>query len=66
MATTLIKNGTAVIGQTVSKQDVLIKDEKIAAIVDTWPSLFDTTLADGLGFSGDAGFDAILDQALRM
>lgn len=32
MTTTLIKGGTAVIGQTVAKQDVLIKGEKIAAI----------------------------------
>jgi nucleoside-diphosphate-sugar epimerase len=41
-------------------------DAKIADIVATWPSLFDTTLAHSLGFTGDAGFDAILDQALRI
>ena len=41
-------------------------DAKIKAIVGTWPTLFDTTLAEKLGFSGDASFDAILDQALRM
>lgn len=41
-------------------------DEKIKAIVGTWPTLLDTTLAQKLGFTGDAGFDAILDQALRM
>ncbi|MFT5195889.1 MAG: dihydropyrimidinase [Cellvibrionaceae bacterium] len=32
MTTTLIKGGTAVIGQTVSKQDLLIQGEKIIAI----------------------------------
>ncbi len=41
-------------------------DEKIQAIVGTWPTLFDTALAHNLGFGGDAGFDAIVDQALRM
>ena len=41
-------------------------DARIAAIVGTWPTLFDTSLASRLGFEGDAGFDAILDQALRM
>ncbi|MFT7107816.1 MAG: nucleoside-diphosphate-sugar epimerase [Yoonia sp.] len=41
-------------------------DEQIKAIVSTWPTLFDTTLAQILDFTGDAGFDAILDQALRM
>lgn len=41
-------------------------DPKIGAIVGTWPTLFDTALADRLGFTGDADFSAILDQALRM
>lgn len=41
-------------------------DEKIKAIVGTWPTLFDTSLAVRLGFTGDADFGAILDQALRM
>lgn len=44
----------------------MVPDPQIAAIVGTWPTLFDTTLAERLGFKGDAGFDAILDQALRM
>jgi hypothetical protein len=43
-----------------------IPDPKIAAIVGTWPSLFDTQCARNLGFEGDADFDAILDQALRI
>ncbi|MEO1638256.1 MAG: D-erythronate dehydrogenase [Pseudomonadota bacterium] len=41
-------------------------DQKIMDIVGTWPTLFDTRVAEALGFEGDAGFDAILDQALRM
>lgn len=41
-------------------------DAKIQAIVGTWPTLFDTTMAENLGFSGDPSFDAILDQALRI
>ena len=41
-------------------------DAQIAAIVGTWPTLFDTALAEKLGFQGDASFDAILDQALRI
>lgn len=41
-------------------------DARITAIVGTWPTLFDTTRAKSLGFKGDAGFEAILDQALRM
>jgi len=44
----------------------MVPDAQIKAIVGTWPTLFDTTLAQKLGFTGDAGFDAILDQALRM
>lgn len=44
----------------------MVPDERIAAIVGTWPTLFDTTLAESLGFEGDRGFAAILDQALRM
>ena len=42
------------------------RDDKIAAIVESWPSLFDTKIADALGFAGDRDFDAMLDQALRM
>ena len=41
-------------------------DQQIIDIVGTWPTLFDTTLAQTLGFDGDAGFDAILDQAFLM
>ncbi|SFS11800.1 Nucleoside-diphosphate-sugar epimerase [Yoonia litorea] len=41
-------------------------DERIAAIVGTWPTLFDTSLAQRLGFAGDADLDAILTQALAM
>ncbi|EBA11859.1 D-erythronate dehydrogenase [Roseobacter sp. CCS2] len=41
-------------------------DQKIIDIVGTWPTLFDTSLAQSLGFQGDAGFDAILDQAFLM
>lgn len=41
-------------------------DQRIMDIVDTWPTLFDTSLAQSLGFAGDAGFDAILDQAFLM
>ena len=44
----------------------LAPDDKIQAIVGTWPTLFDTALAESVGFSGDANFDAILSQALRM
>jgi len=38
-------------------------DQRIIDIVGTWPTLFDTCLAQSLGFAGDTGFDAILDQA---
>lgn len=41
-------------------------DPAISAIVGTWPTLFDTRLAEKLGFTRDAGFAEILDQALRM
>jgi nucleoside-diphosphate-sugar epimerase len=41
-------------------------DQRIIDIVGTWPTLFDTSLAQSLGFTGDAGFDAILDQAFLM
>ncbi len=41
-------------------------DQRIMGIVGTWPTLFDTALAQSLGFVGDAGFDAILDQAFLM
>ena len=41
-------------------------DQKIIDIVGTWPTLFDTSLAQSLGFEGDSGFDAILDQAFLM
>jgi nucleoside-diphosphate-sugar epimerase len=41
-------------------------DARIKKIVGTWPTLFDTALANRLGFVGDANFDVILDQALRM
>ncbi len=41
-------------------------DQKIIDIVGTWPTLFDTSLAQSLGFTGDASFDAILDQAFLM
>ncbi len=43
-----------------------VPDERIAAIVGSWPSLFDTRIANGLGFKGDVDLDAILDQALRI
>ncbi|MEL6839037.1 MAG: D-erythronate dehydrogenase [Pseudomonadota bacterium] len=36
------------------------------AIVETWPSRFDTSVAKALGFQGDDSFNAILDQALRI
>ena len=42
------------------------RDERIAGIVESWPSLFDTEVAQSLGFVGDSSFDAIMDQALRM
>ncbi len=41
-------------------------DQRIIDIVGTWPTLFDTRLAQSLGFVGDASFDAILDQAFLM
>ena len=44
----------------------MVPDTRIAAIVGTWPTSFDTALATSIGFKGDAGFDAILDQALRI
>ena len=44
----------------------MLPDDRIKAIVGTWPAFFDTQLATRLGFTGDADFGAILDQALRM
>ncbi len=41
-------------------------DQRVIDIVGTWPTLFDTSLAQSLGFTGDASFDAILDQAFLM
>ncbi len=38
-------------------------DPQIAAIVGSWPTLFDTRLAASLGFDGDAGFADIMAQA---
>lgn len=37
-------------------------DPKIEAIVGTWPSAFDTTLATGLGFTGDKSVREIVQQ----
>ena len=42
------------------------RDQRVIDIVGTWPTLFDTSLAQSLGFTGDASFDAILDQAFLM
>lgn len=53
-------------GDTVADLVTFQPDEWVAAIVETWPSHFDTARALVLGFRGDAAFDAILDQALRM
>lgn len=53
-------------GDDVASLIDMTPDARIAAIVGTWPTLFDTTLAQALGFAGDSGFEAILDQALRM
>ncbi|MEJ8560457.1 NAD-dependent epimerase/dehydratase family protein [Yoonia sp. GPGPB17] len=41
-------------------------DQRIIDIVGTWPTLFDTRLAQSLGFVGDESFEAILDQAFLM
>ena len=41
-------------------------DQRIIDIVGTWPTQFDTSLAQTLGFAGDESFDAILDQAFLM
>ncbi len=38
-------------------------DPQIAAIVGSWPTLFDTRLAASLGFEGDASFADIMAQA---
>jgi nucleoside-diphosphate-sugar epimerase len=41
-------------------------DPRIAAIVESWPAAFDTARARGLGFAGDAGFDAaVADHIAR-
>ncbi len=53
-------------GDNVADLIEMAPDPKIQAIVGTWPTLFDTSLAHRLGFSGDGEFGAILDQALRM
>ena len=41
----------------------LVPDARVRQIVETWPTLFDTTLAEHLGFVGDAGLIDILNQA---
>lgn len=41
----------------------MVPDTAIEAIVGTWPSQFDTSLAKGLGFRGDTGFADIYAQA---
>lgn len=53
-------------GDDVANLIEVVPDARIQSIVGTWPTDFDTTLAEQLGFRGDAGFDAILDQALRI
>jgi len=53
-------------GDAVAGLIAMEPDDRIKAIVGTWPTLFDTALAESLGFKGDADFSAILDQALRM
>ena len=53
-------------GDTVDDLINMTPDDKIKAIVGTWPTRFDTSLAKKLGFTGDADFSAILCQALRM
>ena len=40
-------------------------DPAIEAIVATWPARFDTALADGLGFEGDAGIVEIVEDYAR-
>jgi nucleoside-diphosphate-sugar epimerase len=50
-------------GDAVADLVTCVPDPKIMAIVGTWPSDFDISVATRLGFAKDAGFDAILDQA---
>jgi hypothetical protein len=35
-------------------------DERIKAIVQSWPARFDTARAQALGFEADAGFDEVV------
>ncbi|MEM8536721.1 MAG: D-erythronate dehydrogenase [Pseudomonadota bacterium] len=44
----------------------MVPDARIADIVGTWPTLFDTAVAQSLGFTGDSGLQDVLDQALQM
>lgn len=53
-------------GDAVADLIAMAPDARIKAIVGTWPTLFDTSLAKKLGFAGDVDFAAILGQALRM
>ena len=41
------------------------RDERVEAIVATWPGAWDTTRARSLGLPGDEGFDAIVTAYLR-
>ncbi|MFN7571082.1 MAG: D-erythronate dehydrogenase [Betaproteobacteria bacterium] len=41
------------------------RDERIAAIVGTWPARFDTSAATQLGFDGDADFTSIVRAYVR-
>ena len=53
-------------GDAVADLVAMQPDPRIIGIVGTWPTSFDTSVAERLGFSGDASFAANLDQALRM
>ncbi|MEO0929774.1 MAG: NAD-dependent epimerase, partial [Pseudomonadota bacterium] len=53
-------------GDEVADRINMVPDARIAAIVETWPSRFDTSVAKALGFQGDDSFDRVLDQALRI
>ena len=55
-----------VAGSATAKRICWEPDEKIKAIVKSWPARFDTARADGLGFPRDeGGFDRIVDDYVR-
>lgn len=52
-------------GSAVSQRVLWQPDERIKAIVESWPARFDTARANAMGFGCDASIDAIIQEYIR-